>query len=152
MGDRAMKGFSSGDTGWVASWWLAGHLDSVPTARHLTRATLTGRKLGEPLVEIAELLVSELVGNAVEYGCGRIRLTFLAREETLRCEVEDENPEMPHLRHTGPYDEAGRGLYLVDTLSTRWGVVSTARGKAVWFELATCGDVARFDAPVMVAV
>jgi hypothetical protein len=149
-GIRAMREFSSRDTGWTASWWLAGHLDSVPTARHLTCTTLVGWGLVCERVEVAELLVSELVGNAVEYGGGRIRLSLAVRNGTFRCEVEDENPEMPHMRHAGPYDEAGRGLFLVDVLSTRWGGDPTERGKAVWFELPTSEDATeRVDEPLM---
>ncbi|HEX4813510.1 MAG TPA: ATP-binding protein [Nonomuraea sp.] len=144
-----MKKLWSCVTDWTVSWWLAGHLDSVPTARHLTRATLVGWGLaGEP-VDIAELLVSELVGNAVEYSRGRIRLSLAIRGGTLRVEVEDGNPEMPHLRHADVYDEAGRGLFLVDALSQRWGGGSTPRGKAVWFELPTTGEMARAPGPHM---
>ncbi|MGN9837285.1 ATP-binding protein [Nonomuraea sp. H19] len=118
----------------TASWWLSAELSSVGRARRLTRRKLTAWGFGDQ-VEVAELLVSELVGNAVEHGCGRVRLSFVAEDGLLRCEVEDEDPELPRMGWAEVDDEGGRGLFLVDVLSCCWGGVRTSRGKAVWFEL-----------------
>ncbi|MGP3963163.1 ATP-binding protein [Nonomuraea sp. 3N208] len=125
--------------GRVASWWLSSDLSSVRTARGLTRETLAAWGF-EDQVEVAELLVSELVGNAVDHAYGQVRLSFSARDGLLRCEVEDEDPQLPRIRSVDVDAESGRGLVLLDMLSNRWGGVPTARGKAMWFELPAFAD------------
>ncbi|MDX3109612.1 ATP-binding protein [Nonomuraea angiospora] len=130
----------------TASWWLSPELASVCAARRLTREKLAHWGLDDQ-VETAELLVSELVGNAVEHAYGPVRLSFSAEDGLLRCEVEDENPDLPHLRVVDADAESGRGLFLVDVLSCCWGGERTARGKAIWFELPAC-DRAETDTPI----
>ncbi|MFF4620003.1 ATP-binding protein [Nonomuraea jabiensis] len=130
----------------TASWWLAPDLGSVCAARRLTREKLAGWGLDDQ-VEAAELLVSELVGNAVEHAYGPVRLSFSAEDGLLRCEVEDENPDLPQMRVVDADAESGRGLFLVDLLSCCWGGVRTARGKAVWFELPVFAR-AETDSPI----
>ncbi|MGP3957347.1 ATP-binding protein [Nonomuraea sp. 3N208] len=136
----------------TASWSLAPDLRSVRWARRLTRATLAEWGF-EDQVQVAELLVSELVGNAVDHAYGQVRLGFSAADGLLRCEVEDEDPELPSMRTVDVDAESGRGLFLVDMLSNRWGGVSTARGKAIWFELPAFADapVESLDALAAVA-
>lgn len=106
---------------------------SVPRARHLARERLAGWGLAEH-VEVAELLVSELVTNALRHARGPIGLTLAAHDGTLRCEVADTSPDLPRLCRVEDDDECGRGLHLLDTLS-RWGSTPTPTGKVVWFEL-----------------
>lgn len=132
------------------SWWLADELGSAATARRLTRATLADWGF-ENQVEVAELLVSELVGNALDHGRGRVRLSFFARDGLLRCEVEDADPELPRMRAADLDAEDGRGLFLVDVLSQGWGGVPTARGKAMWFELPEFADTESLDALAPIA-
>ncbi|MEV4110815.1 ATP-binding protein [Nonomuraea sp. NPDC049695] len=123
--------------GRTASWWLpADDLGSVRSARRLTRDKLADWGF-KAQTEVAELLVSELVTNALEHAYGQVRLSFFTEDGLLRCEVEDENPELPHMRTANPDAESGRGLFLVDALSCCWGGVRTPRGKAIWFELPT---------------
>ncbi|GLX02424.1 ATP-binding protein [Microtetraspora sp. NBRC 16547] len=117
-----------------ASWALQPEASSTPTARHLVRAQLGGWGCGEHC-EVAELLVSELVTNALRHGSGGPVLTLTSADGTLRCEVEDESP-VPVRTCPAPLDdEGGRGLLLVDALSSSWGTGRTGRGKVVWFEL-----------------
>jgi anti-sigma regulatory factor (Ser/Thr protein kinase) len=123
----------------TASWCLPAGLASVRRARRLTRATLTEWGF-EDQVETAELLVSELVGNALDHARGQVRLGFSARDGRLRCEVEDEDPELPSMRTVDGDAESGRGLFLVDMLSCRWGGIPTSHGKAIWFELPAFAD------------
>ncbi|WP_432754058.1 SpoIIE family protein phosphatase [Streptomyces sp. JL2001] len=117
----------------VGDWRLPREPRSVGRARELARAQLTAWDL-EPLVDTVELLVSELVTNALRYGEGEIRLRLL-RDRTLVCEVWDAGLVQPRRRRARDTDEGGRGLQLVGLLSEAWGSRRTPRGKTVWFEL-----------------
>ncbi|GGS67192.1 hypothetical protein GCM10010222_04650 [Streptomyces tanashiensis] len=118
----------------VGDWRLPREPRSVGRARELARAQLAAWDL-EPLVDTVELLVSELVTNALRYGEGEIRLRLL-RDRTLVCEVWDAGLVQPRRRRARDTDEGGRGLQLVGLLSSSWGSRRTPRGKTVWFELA----------------
>jgi PAS domain S-box-containing protein len=117
----------------VGDWTLPREPRSVGRAREYARAQLTSWDL-EPLVDTAELLVSELVTNALRYGEGEIRLRLLL-DRTLVCEVWDAGLVQPRRRRARDTDEGGRGLQLVGLLSAAWGSRRTPRGKTVWFEL-----------------
>ncbi|QCX78881.1 Phosphoserine phosphatase RsbP [Streptomyces sp. YIM 121038] len=118
----------------VGDWTLPREPRSVGHARELACARL--REWGlDALVDTAELLVSELVTNALRYGEGEIRLRLLL-DRTLVCEVWDAGLVQPRRRRARDTDEGGRGLQLVGLLSAAWGSRRTPRGKTVWFELA----------------
>ncbi|KOT44255.1 PAS/PAC sensor protein [Streptomyces caelestis] len=121
----------------VGDWTLPREPRSVGRAREYARARLTGWDL-EPLVDTTELLVSELVTNALRYGEGEIRLRLLL-DRTLVCEVWDAGLVQPRRRRARDTDEGGRGLQLVGLLSAAWGSRRTPRGKTVWFELPLPG-------------
>ncbi|MFG1684343.1 ATP-binding protein [Nonomuraea sp. NPDC049269] len=122
----------------MASWRLPHKPSSVPKARHLTRELLIDWGYSGQ-GDVAELLVSELVTNALKYVKGTVELSFTAEDGLLRIEVEDANPELPQAGAAPrPDDERGHGLRLVDMLSCCWGSVRTGRGKVVWFELPAC--------------
>ncbi|MGW1492198.1 MULTISPECIES: SpoIIE family protein phosphatase [unclassified Streptomyces] len=118
----------------VGDWRLPREPRSVGRARELARAQLVTWGL-EALVDTVELLVSELVTNALRYGEDEIRLRLL-RDRTLVCEVWDAGLVQPRRRRARDTDEGGRGLQLVGLLSAAWGSRRTPRGKTVWFELA----------------
>ncbi|MFD9207961.1 SpoIIE family protein phosphatase [Streptomyces sioyaensis] len=118
----------------VGDWSLAPEARSVARARELTRDQLTDWGL-QGLVDTTELLVSELVTNALRHGHGEIRLRLLL-DRTLVCEVWDADLAQPRRRRARDTDEGGRGLQLVGLLSEGWGSRRTPRGKTVWFELA----------------
>ncbi|MEV6613402.1 SpoIIE family protein phosphatase [Streptomyces sp. NPDC051051] len=82
-----------------------------------------------------ELVLSELVTNAVRYGCEPIHLRLI-HDRTLICEVADGSSTSPHLRYAATTDEGGRGLFLVSQLTERWGTRYTAQGKVIWAEQA----------------
>ncbi|MGW1050892.1 SpoIIE family protein phosphatase [Streptomyces sp. NPDC002521] len=83
-----------------------------------------------------ELVVSELVTNAIRYGAHPIRLRLIHDDATtLICEVSDSSPTAPHLRRAKTFDEGGRGLLLVAQLTQRWGSRHTPGGKTIWAEL-----------------
>ena len=117
----------------VGDWTLPPEPRSVGRAREYARNQLVTWDL-EPLVDTAELLVSELVTNALRYGEGEIRLRLLL-DRTLVCEVWDAGLVQPRRRRARDTDEGGRGLQLVGLLSAGWGSRRTPRGKTVWFEL-----------------
>ncbi|MEV8525879.1 SpoIIE family protein phosphatase [Streptomyces sp. NPDC052000] len=118
----------------VGDWRLPREPRSVGRARELARTQLLAWDL-DGLVDTTELLVSELVTNALRYGDGEIRLRLL-RDRTLVCEVWDAGLVQPRRRRARDTDEGGRGLQLVGLLSAAWGARRTPRGKTVWFELA----------------
>ncbi|MFE0448531.1 SpoIIE family protein phosphatase [Streptomyces sp. PDY-4] len=121
----------------VGDWALPREPRSVGRAREYARAQLLDWDL-EPLVDTTELLVSELVTNALRYGEGEIRLRLLL-DRTLVCEVWDSGLVQPRRRRARDTDEGGRGLQLVGLLSAAWGSRRTPRGKTVWFELPLPG-------------
>ncbi|MEV4443772.1 ATP-binding SpoIIE family protein phosphatase, partial [Streptomyces sp. NPDC049577] len=118
----------------VGDWTLPAEPRSVARARELTREQLESWGLDD-LVDTSELLVSELVTNALRYGEGEIRLRLLL-DRTLVCEVWDGGLVQPRRRRARDTDEGGRGLQLVGMLSAAWGSRRIPRGKTVWFELA----------------
>ncbi|MDW4905415.1 SpoIIE family protein phosphatase [Streptomyces sp. ADMS] len=118
----------------VAEWRLALDPAEVGRARAVVREQLYDWGL-ERLVESAEVLVSELVTNAVRHSHGRPVELRLVRGETLLCEVDDDDHTLPTLLSTDPTDLFGRGLRVVSTLAREWGTSRTVAGKTVWFEL-----------------
>ena len=111
---------------------------AVATARQQTVQTVREWGLGEH-AELAELLVSELVTNAMLHGnadpSALVNLRLRKGERALWGEVHDSDLRLPRLRIADDTDEGGRGLYLVDTLAHRWGTRPTRSGKSVWFQL-----------------
>lgn len=111
---------------------------AVPVARRFVTDTLTRWRLPDRVRENAELVVSELVGNAVEHGGGTTELVVSRSDEVVRVDVVDENPELPTMQRPEPVEDRHRGLLIVAALSTRWGTDRTESGKTVWAELP-CG-------------
>ncbi|GGP52974.1 ATP-binding SpoIIE family protein phosphatase [Streptomyces abikoensis] len=117
----------------VAYWFLDPRPQTPRQARRLARRALARWGL-EDLTDGVELLVSEVITNAVRYAERPITLRLL-RTDVLRCEVGDDVPQLPRLRQARPSDEGGRGLYLVNKMARRWGATRLSTGKVVWFEL-----------------
>jgi serine phosphatase RsbU (regulator of sigma subunit)/anti-sigma regulatory factor (Ser/Thr protein kinase) len=116
------------------SWTLPPELTSARRARGLIRRPLKRWGLAD-LIPVTELLVSELVTNAVRYAPGKIGLR-LVHEGGLVCEVMDNSAALPRLRYPGDEDERGRGLQVVSQMAQRWGARRTSAGKVVWSEQA----------------
>ncbi|MEV7448739.1 MULTISPECIES: SpoIIE family protein phosphatase [Streptomyces] len=87
----------------------------------------------DDLAMTTELIVSELVTNAIRYAEPPLRLRLL-RDSRLTCEVADASSTAPRLRHARSTDEGGRGLFLVAQLAHRWGARYTPEGKIIWAE------------------
>ncbi|CAM5646959.1 SpoIIE family protein phosphatase [Streptomyces atroolivaceus] len=120
------------DAGHYASWDLAADPAVVSYARKRAAAQLTAWGLDDA-VFTTELVVSELVTNAIRYGGEPIRLRLI-RDTALICEVFDGSSTAPHLRRARIFDEGGRGLLLVASLTERWGTRYTGTGKTIWAE------------------
>jgi anti-sigma regulatory factor (Ser/Thr protein kinase) len=111
--------------------------ESAATARRLTQViVLRHWGLTPKMTEDAVLLVSELVGNAVRHTGARVfGLRMRRRRGWIRIEVRDPSRGLPCLMPVQEMDLSGRGLFLVDKLSDRWGVDLLPRGKTTWFEM-----------------
>ncbi|MER6183432.1 SpoIIE family protein phosphatase [Streptomyces sp. NPDC001652] len=118
----------------VAEWRLSPDPVEAGRARSVVREQLHDWGLAR-LTDTAELLVSELVTNAVRHSRSRPLQLRLVRGDTLLCEVDDDDHDLPTLLSAGPEDEFGRGLRIVSTLAREWGTSRTKAGKTVWFEL-----------------
>ncbi|MEU4263740.1 ATP-binding SpoIIE family protein phosphatase [Streptomyces sp. NPDC025273] len=119
----------------VAYWFLEPEDAAPGRARRLARRALSRWGLDD-LADEAELLVSEVVTNAVRYAERPVTLRLL-RTDILRCEVGDDSPQLPRQRRARETDEGGRGLFLVNRLARRWGATRLSTGKVVWFEMVT---------------
>ncbi|CAL9658484.1 hypothetical protein SUDANB176_06893 [Streptomyces sp. enrichment culture] len=120
--------------GQVATW----HLDDDPAAVARARSDVSRQLTAWELRELefpAELVVSELLTNAIRYGRPPIRLRLI-HDRTLMCEVSDVGSTVPHMRRARTSDEGGRGLFLVAQLSEHWGTRHARHGKTVWAELS----------------
>ncbi len=126
-----------------ASWTLAPKLTSVREARSVLAEPMKRWDL-EDMIPTTELLVSELVTNAVKYSRGDVTLR-LVNEKALVCEVIDNSGALPRLRQASGDDENGRGLQVVRQLAHRWGARRTATGKVVWCEQPLPGGAAALD-------
>ncbi|MFF8831028.1 SpoIIE family protein phosphatase [Streptomyces sp. NPDC015131] len=119
-----------------ARWTVERLPDAVLHARRFTARTLSGWGVTEE-ADVALLIVSELVTNAVTHTPGEVRLDLTLAGDRLRIAVNDASPRAP-VRSAGVDWEAtgGRGLLLVEALSTTWGSVPLGGGKQVWSEVA----------------
>lgn len=111
--------------------------ESAGSARRLAQVVVL-RKWGltPQVAEAVVLLVSELVGNAVRHTGARVfGLRMMRRPGWIRVEVRDPSRGLPCLMPVRAMDTSGRGLFLVDKLSDRWGVDLLPRGKTTWFEM-----------------
>lgn len=111
--------------------------ESAATARRLTQVIVLRQwGLTPKMTEDVVLLVSELVGNAVRHTGARVfGLRMRRRRGWIRVEVRDPSRGLPCLMPVQEMDISGRGLFLVDKLSDRWGVDLLPRGKTTWFEM-----------------
>ncbi|MET8325663.1 amino acid permease [Streptomyces sp. NPDC005181] len=116
----------------VAGWELTAEPAMVGKARALATKQLEAWGLDE-LSFTTELIVSELVTNAMRYAAGPIHVRLI-RDQTLTCEVADTGHTSPHLRHAATDDESGRGLFIVAQVAQQWGTRYTPTGKTIWVE------------------
>jgi anti-sigma regulatory factor (Ser/Thr protein kinase) len=109
---------------------------SVTAARRFVTEALPG--VAADTIEVVELLVSELATNCVRHTRARFEVTIVQSEHEIRVEAVDSGGGAPAKRFPGPTEPNGRGLQIVDMLSTEWGCEpAAAGGKTVWFRVAT---------------
>ncbi|MET7921224.1 SpoIIE family protein phosphatase [Streptomyces avermitilis] len=116
----------------VATWDISPEAACVSAARQSVLEQLATWGLDE-IAFVTELVVSELVTNAIRYGDPPVQLRLI-RDRSLICEVSDGSATSPHLRRAHAYDEGGRGLLLVAQLTRRWGSRQNPPGKTIWAE------------------
>ncbi|MFB8265933.1 SpoIIE family protein phosphatase [Streptomyces sp. NPDC055955] len=125
----------------VATWDVASDPAEVAKVRALVREKLEDWGLHEATF-VLELVVSELVTNAIRHGRPPVSLRLLRDvDRTLICEISDGRHTSPHLRNAGEEDEGGRGLFLVAQLTTMWGTRYDRQGKTIWAEIGLGQDV-----------
>jgi PAS domain S-box-containing protein len=122
------------DAAHVATWDVPPDPSAVAETRRNTCRQLAAWNLDEAAF-VTELVVSELVTNAIRYGGAPIQLRLI-RDRNLICEVSDASNTAPHLRRARTFDEGGRGLLLVAQLTQGWGTRQTYIGKTIWAEQA----------------
>ncbi|MEV6006077.1 SpoIIE family protein phosphatase [Streptomyces sp. NPDC051976] len=118
--------------GHIADWDLPTDPASVATIRQAVSDQLATWNLQE-LDFTTELIVSELVTNALRYGQPPLHLRLILHT-ALTCEVHDTSSTAPRLRHARTTDEGGRGLFLIAQLTTHWGTRHHPTGKTIWTE------------------
>lgn len=104
-------------------------------ARRMLVATLRRKGYGDTLVHDAALVLTELAANAVLHGGSPFSVSISLKASKLRIAVGDRSPLTGALAVHGLTPRAGRGLGLIDTVSTRWGTTIVSDGKVVWAEL-----------------
>ncbi|MFJ8621249.1 SpoIIE family protein phosphatase [Kitasatospora sp. NPDC093550] len=117
----------------VATWEVPSDPSAVATVRKAVSQRLSDWGASEQIYS-AELIVSELVTNAIRYAAPPITLRLI-RDRTLICEVSDATSTSPHLRRARDWEEGGRGLLLVAQMAHRWGTRHSLTGKTIWAEI-----------------
>ncbi|MEV8059113.1 ATP-binding SpoIIE family protein phosphatase [Streptomyces antimycoticus] len=115
------------------AWQLDDDHAAVAISRDRTRKRLTEWGVNDETSFDTQVIVSELVTNALRYGEPPVEVRLIY-DRTLTCEVRDCGQAAPHLRHARVADEGGRGLFIVARLAQAWGVRHTPSGKTVWTE------------------
>jgi hypothetical protein len=129
----------------IAEWQVPSDTAAVAPVRAECARRL--REWGlEEIVFTTELILSELITNAVRYASQPITVRLIY-STSLICEVFDGSSTSPHLRRASLTDEGGRGLFLVAQLADRWGTRYTADGKVIWTEQSPHGPAAPGGGP-----
>ncbi|RPK44351.1 SpoIIE family protein phosphatase [Streptomyces sp. ADI93-02] len=116
-----------------AAWELPYDRTAPSTARRLTSRTLARWHVDDDTGDATELIVSELVTNAVRYGSPPVELRLIL-DRGLTCEIRDGSTTAPYMKYAGAVDEGGRGLFIMSQLASLWGTRYAPDGKTVWSE------------------
>ncbi len=117
-------------------WHFPAEVAMTSEARRLAITALQARGLRGVTLEDAEVMIAELVANAVLHARSTFSITVRLVGHQVRIEVADESPDVPVIRAVTGAAASGRGLHLVNALADRWGIDRALRGKVVWTELA----------------
>jgi anti-sigma regulatory factor (Ser/Thr protein kinase) len=122
---------------WSTQWEADPPVPAVPQTRErVTEVLAEWGLMGEP-VEPTLLVVTELLSNAIDHARGPVRLSVELSAEEVHVEVHDATPDAPQLRPPNPARARGRGVYLVEQVSSRWGWTADPPGKVVWADVPT---------------
>jgi PAS domain S-box-containing protein len=116
---------------------IGGDMREAGRARAVALDTLQAWGEPAPVADVAELVVSELVTNALRYGAGQVVMQLSRHDDGLVVEVYDDGVGTPRRRRAAADEESGRGLLLVGAVAAAWGVRTRGGGKVVWCRLAT---------------
>ncbi|MEV6012219.1 SpoIIE family protein phosphatase [Streptomyces sp. NPDC051976] len=117
----------------ITDWEVPSDPAAVAELRAAVAEQLREWGLDDEIAFTTELILSELITNAIRHASGPIGVRLLY-DRKLICEVSDTSNTAPHLRYAEITDEGGRGLFLVSQFSERWGTRYTATGKIIWSE------------------
>ncbi|MER5552888.1 SpoIIE family protein phosphatase [Streptomyces sp. NPDC002793] len=125
--------------GRYGAWELPYDRTAPATARRLTSKAMADWHLDGDTADATELIVSELVTNAVRYGRPPVELRLIL-DRGLTCEIRDGSTTAPYMKYAGAVDEGGRGLFIISQLASLWGTRYAPEGKTVWSEQTIPGD------------
>jgi len=126
---------------WVTQWESGPPVSAVPVVRGRLATVFGEWDLTPETSEAILLVVTELVSNAVEHAQPPVRLIVRFHVGSVRVEAYDAAPEPPQVQPHDPWRARGRGLQMIEALSTQWGWADTSEGKVVWAEVLTrCPD------------
>src|SRR3954468_3866234 len=109
--------------------------ESVATARSFVDGCLARWGVTEQADDV-QLIVDELVTNAIRYSRGPVTLTIGRRSDRIVVQVQDPSPTSPEAESTDVLADSGRGLMLVNNLAADWGTTPMPGGKRVWAEVS----------------
>ena len=122
---------------WQMTWKSRPPVSAVPFVRDQLRRVLSEWGVAGEDAEPTLLVVTELMSNAVDHAEPPVLIAVSFAAQSVRVEVRDAASEPPRLQHPSSWTVRGRGLQLVDALSSRWGWTEEAVGKTVWAEVST---------------
>lgn len=135
--DRSVAESSGSPLTWTTRWGSRPSASILPDIRERATAVLAEWGITGEEIEPTLLVVTELLSNAVEHGGGPEQLSLTLADDAVHVRVRDHGPDRPILRPVDPFQVRGRGLLLVDGLSSRWGWTDDPPGKVVWAEVPT---------------
>ena len=115
---------------------LANERTACADGRRFVAAHLARWEMPAQVSDEASLLTSELIANAIRHAPPPLCLQVSVNDDVVRVHVHDSNPVAPVLTRPDFNSRGGRGVWLVDTLATRWGFQAQPPGKEVWFEIS----------------
>jgi anti-sigma regulatory factor (Ser/Thr protein kinase) len=135
-GSTSSGRFGVPDPLWSAARAFVATASSVTEARRWVRSELQVRSLPSDVLDVAELLVSEVATNAVKHADGHRIEVQLSLNSHLHIAIHDGSELLPRVMHPRIVDTGGRGLILVRALASSWGTRRDMSGKWVWFRVA----------------
>jgi anti-sigma regulatory factor (Ser/Thr protein kinase) len=123
---------------WSTRWESEPPVHAVPDTRDRVTLVLAEWGLTDEAVEPTLMVVTELLSNTIDHARGPVSVSVgLSGSGVVHVKVQDASPDPPQMRPPDPARIRGRGVYLVDALSLRWGWTPEPPGKVVWADVPT---------------